>query len=280
MSALLQELRIHDLALMEVGNNLIIHRNPKANSPATVVTEGAPSIRNQELITRVYHLTNTSPEQIVPVIKPMLSSFALVEAVENTGHLIVTDLTSNIEKINVLVKSLDAPAADLEIGQFHVSYASAEEVVALADKILAPIAQGKTLTFVPHTPTNSVFIISTPYLVERAISILHQVDVPQGQGTTRILSTVPPTSVSPQIVPPTPTPEPVPAELESGKLIPEPSILEGGPTSAGRWTSNLPLGHVESTRFFIRKLHFRRGDQIVDALRRIGDSLQFTGGGR
>lgn len=277
MAALLQELRIHDLALMEIGNNLIIHRNPKANSPATVVSDGSPSIRNQELITRVYHLTNTSAEQIVPVIKPMLSAFALVEAVENSGHLIVTDLTSNIEKINVLVKSLDAPTSDLEIGQFHVSYASAEEVVNLADKILAPIAQGKTLTFVPHTPTNSVFIISTPYLVEKAISVLHQVDVPQGQGTTRILTTTPPSALTPQAGPP--APEPTPLELQSGRLVPEPSAMpEAAPTSAGRWTSNLPLGHVESTRFFIRKLHYRRGDQIVDALRRIGESLQFTGG--
>jgi type III secretion protein C len=272
MSALLQELRIHDLSLMEVGNNLIIHRNPNANAPATVVTEGAPNIRNQELITRVYHLTNTSAEQIVPVLKPMLSSFALVEAVENSGHLIVTDLTSNIEKISVLVKSLDAPSADLVIGQFHVSYASAEEVVALADKILAPIAQGKPLTFVPHTPTNSVFIISTPYLVEKAISILHQVDVPQGQGTTRILSSVPPSSVSPSILP---EDQRSPEGLESGRLVPEPPT---GQTNAGRWTSNLPLGHVESTRFFIRKLQYRKGDQIVEALRRVGDSLQFSGG--
>jgi type III secretion protein C len=54
-------------------------------------------------------------------------------------------------------------------------------------------------------------------------------------------------------------------------------FLPGGISPNSRWVQDLPAGHIERTLFFIYKLRYRKGDQLVLALRRIGESLQMTG---
>src|SRR5262249_10137100 len=64
MTALLQELRIHDHDLIEQGNNLIIHRNTKVNSISRVVAnEYDESIPGSEIITQVFRLNTLQPEK-------------------------------------------------------------------------------------------------------------------------------------------------------------------------------------------------------------------------
>lgn len=47
--------------------------------------------------------------------------------------------------------------------------------------------------------------------------------------------------------------------------------------STSPWSTELPSGHIERTKFYIHKLRFRKGDQIVDALGRVGLSLEESG---
>lgn len=259
MAALLQELRIHGLSLMEIGNNLIIHRNYRVNSPATVVLDGETEIPKSDLVTQVFRISNSSPEKIAEIIRPMLSELAIVEADPDTAHLIITDLTTNVIKISALIHSLDAPSTDLEIGQYVVNNASVDAAVLLAEKILAPLAKGKTLIFVPHQVTNSIYIVSTPFLVERAIAVLQHIDVSEGE--TRILS-VEKLSLNKEGV----SSLPGGASLTSGQNV-------GKNKGGSKWGSALPLGHVESTKFFIKKLQYQHGDKLVDSLKKIADSL-------
>ncbi|GAB4238744.1 MAG: hypothetical protein Tsb0021_18390 [Chlamydiales bacterium] len=182
MTALLQELRIHNLSLMEVGNNLIIHRNPEAQSPAEIVTdENAMRIRpDQDLVTRVFSLSNSSPEQMAATIRPLLSQLAIVEAVPETGHLIITDLTVNVQRIAVLIKKLDTPAMKFEMGQYSVINANLTSLIELAQRIMQPIAGERPIVFVPHPARNSIYVISSPYLVKQALAVLAKIDSPRG----------------------------------------------------------------------------------------------------
>ena len=48
------------------------------------------------------------------------------------------------------------------------------------------IYKDKTLVFVPHNASNSVFVVSTPFIVERTLAVLRFLDMNIGQ--TRILT--------------------------------------------------------------------------------------------
>ncbi|MGA8165221.1 MAG: type III secretion protein [Waddliaceae bacterium] len=377
ITALIQELRIHNLSLIEHDNNFIIHKNDEVNSISRVNTDGTPSTspRESELVTQVFRLNTLDPTKASQIINPLLSKQALMETAEETMHLIITDIVTNIEQIGILLKALDAPSGGLVIGQYVVRSSFMDTLIELAKQIMEPIAQGQTLTFVPHPEANSIFIVSSPFLVERTISVLHHLDY--FRGTTRIydLDDLKLERLAPVISPPgVPSPEegaPLPDITLPGQpgrwelnpagnwifrparptaperpgeeapvdvpprgnwrldpqnnwhFIPEgatpafrPRVpgedeetegLAPGTTPRGRWVLDpngdwifqlspgepiqpakmvrppkveevtIPVGAIERTKFFIYKLEFCRGAEVIDAMQRIGDSLTFPG---
>lgn len=186
MTALLQELRIHGLLMIEDGNNIVIHKNAAVNSISRVVGDNEPETvpRNAEIVTRLFRLNTVDPDKAAAIIRPLTSDSAIVEVFKETNYVIVTDLASNIVQIDKLLKSIDSPNSGLVIGQFVVKKGYIDSLVIMADKIMKPISAGQTLDFIPHRAVNSIFIVSNPFLMERTLSILQYLD--QNQGLTRI----------------------------------------------------------------------------------------------
>ncbi|MFN4174127.1 MAG: secretin N-terminal domain-containing protein, partial [Parachlamydiaceae bacterium] len=305
MAALMQVLRIRDLSLIEQGNNIIIHRNPKVNGISQVIADGQPMPANTEIVTRVFKLNTLDTDNAIKIVKPLISEAAIVEGIPNTNNMVVTDISTNVEKIGQLLKGLDSPASGLIIGQYQVQNALIDSLIPLATQIMEPIADGKPLVMVPHIASNSIFIVSTPFLVERSIAIYRNLDV--NTGSTRIftpeslrfqspLSTTPSGGAQAQ----TPSGQiplgTIPGELPAGGGIPQggpggplgtaggapigPNGLPLQPGAIGQqspWSNQLPPGHIQRTQFYIQKLKYRKGDQIVLALGRIADSLERTG---
>lgn len=248
MTALLQELRIHDLALIEQGNNFIIHRNPKVNAISQVVNDDFGRITSSnEIITQVFRLNTANPTQVAAVIKPLTSDYALVDVLEGTNHLIITDLSANIAQIAKLIKSVDSPISGLVVGQYVVRTTSPEVLIEMARQLISPIAQDQPLTFVPWDASNSIFVVSTPFLVERSLSMLQHID--QNEKSTRIFDlkdlryqeepggALPETGLFLNNSPYAPTPEEIEqARQEAEELRKDRAIQEeAGP---GRWAQD------------------------------------------
>ncbi|HRD55428.1 MAG TPA: secretin N-terminal domain-containing protein [Parachlamydiaceae bacterium] len=344
MMALLQELRIHDLNLIEQGNNLIIHRNPKVNSISKIAPENATSEQisklQADLITQVFRLNTISPLKAADIVRPLTSAGALVEVLEDSNNLIVTDISTNVVQIGKLLKSIDSPQSGLVVGQYVVKQGIPEGLINLTQQIMEPIALDQPLTMVSHVGSNSVFIVATPYLVDRTLSIMQYLD--QTQGTTQILN-LKGMNFSTQEQQGqweldengnwryrTPNKDDIAPKgswsLDSngnwkftpgeggdenwikdanGNWVRSPTG-KGGPRSPdGQWIKdangnwifqlapgkqiapekltrkeqtavNLPIGHIERTKFHIYRLHYRQAALIEQSLRKIGQSLKQT----
>lgn len=357
MIALMQELQVFGFKMIEQGNNIIIFPKDATEMGAISKVVDAENQSEQpedsEIVTRVFRLNTLDGESASAILKPLTSEKAVIGVIADTNHIVVTDLTANVTKMAQLLKNLDSPKSGIVIGQYVVRSDFIDVLIDNAQRIMEPIAQEQTLTFVPHFASNSVFIVSTPYLVEKSLQVLRYLD--QNQGTTSVLET------SPEIVPesterrpgwkldaggnwifrpPTDTQGTAPPDGEwlvdpdgnwffspFGKsaeqvesetplqkaerelkeqqrqqarglsrpqegLLPEGTWekdasdtwvyqLRPGQTIAARKISRppgtsaeaLPYGHIERTRFSIFKLKYRKGDQVSDALRNVGESL-------
>ena len=186
LMALFQELNIRNLHIIEEGNTFLIHRSDGTRAPGKVVSDAFPDHgkKKGDLITRVFRLNITDASSVSAMIKPMLSDKAMIQVITDTNHIVVTDISSNIEKVMKLIKSVDAPNSSMVIGQYVVRNAYLDDLIKNAEQIMTSIARGQPITFVAHSPSNSIFIISAPFLVERAIPILQRLD--QNDGTTGI----------------------------------------------------------------------------------------------
>ena len=174
--------------MFEEGSNLIIHKNPKVNTISTFLDEVHTDYEGvkAEIITQVFRLNTLDPDKAAAILRPLVSGESLIEALKESNSLIVTDITANVAKIAELLKNIDGPNSGLVIGQYVSRLTDIEVLIPLAEKIMLPISQEQALTFVPQTNTNSIFIVSNPFLVERTISIFQYLD--QDQGATRILN--------------------------------------------------------------------------------------------
>jgi type III secretion protein C len=327
LTAVFQELRVHNLDIIEQGNNFIIHKNPKVNAISRVVGDSLKDIadaRDTEIVTKVFRLNVLDPDKAATVVLPLVSEQAVVEVVKDPNHIIVTDLATNVNKISELLRNIDAPQSGQVIGQYVVRNMRVPSMIQIMQEIMTPIAQGQTVTFVPHTNADSIFVISSPYLVERSLAMMQYVDQTEGMTQIHDLSKV---KGSPKgrwrldengnwvFVPEEDGQEGPPSGqwmLDANGnwvFVPDGQSLEGltRPSTPpnGRWVQDadgkwnfklnpgqsispgrldrkreieeLPVGDIERTQFFIHKLQYRKGEEIVNALGRIAESLQNCG---
>ncbi len=305
MAALLQELRIHGLSVLEQGNNIIIHKSA-ARSPAKIVTDDIKQDSQTRLITRVFQLDAVDPEKLRAIVEPMLSGQALVQVLPDTKNLLVTDLAGNVEKIADLIKTLDLPATTFEIGQYVGLNNFIENLIPLAEEIVRPIAEGQNLVFVPHLATNSVFVVSSPLLVKRSLAILQRLDALEGQTNIMTLDEL--SEGGAHLVRQKDDSEffeededkiknLTPEEIEEERRLREERDREGSQRDEDdlfddrdsdrdrdryadedrqRYEEPLADDDISQTKFFIHKLRYRKGDQLTDALYRISDSLRLS----
>ena len=183
MAALSQVLRMHDMMLIEQDGNVLITKSRNVNAIAPIVSADIPHSQagNSALVTRVFRIKNANVNSIANIIRPMTSQGALIEVSVETKQLIVTDITPNVDQIASLLLSLDAPHTSLEVDTYTVKNVSPADLIALTEQILNPFAEGNPLILVAQNDTNSIFIVSTPHLIERALTVMEDLDIPAKQ---------------------------------------------------------------------------------------------------
>lgn len=200
MVALMQILRIHGLSLIEQGNNFLIHRNlavaPLARLVKNDEEESQAERQNTEIITRLFHPLNQRVGTIQPVLTPLISPQAYLEIIPDTNHIIITDYASNVNKIAALLESLDDAKSGLEIGQYIAKTMSVTELKDLAEKVLRPLAEGNILVMVPRPQTNTLYIVSSSQLVNKALNVLSLFD--GGDTVSGVLNTTAPQNLNKQ----------------------------------------------------------------------------------
>ena len=305
MSALLQILQIHGMSLVEQGNNVLIYKTQDVTKLATVV-EGDSNMYSP-LVTRVIRVTYANPNKLKNIITPMLSQKAVVEVSPETRHIIVTDITGNIEKVLSLVKSLDIPNNSIDVVTYFPQNGSADSLLLIADRILQPIAlaEGATISLVQQPSTNTIFITANPDMVQRAINVLEALDQP-GTGldmpntavevATYAAVNMPASSLlsfAERILLPIATTENIPFNLVlqpstqlifvtstptfNKRTLEVLSILDQPGAQANQIIADLPPMDIDRVNFFLYKLQHQSGERIHSALQTIGQSLNITG---
>ncbi|MES2198617.1 MAG: hypothetical protein V4489_00405 [Chlamydiota bacterium] len=180
-SALIQTLRVHGLKLLEQEDSFIITQvGSDVNQIPAIVSQDIPGSDSttSPIITKIFRIKNAKLNTLVHIIKPMTSASSLLDVIQETHQLIVTDITTNVEKITSLLTVLDTPQSNLEIESYLLKNIAADGLISLTEKILAPFLAGNPLLLIPQKETNTVFIVSTPHLIEQAISVMEDLDTP------------------------------------------------------------------------------------------------------
>ncbi len=186
----LSALRLQGFAAVESDGVTKIMLEADAKLHLNRVTARSAS-GGDRLLTQIYALKYASANQLVPVLRPIISPANTIVAYPSNNSLVITDYASNLRRIDLIVDALDRPGAGEPV-VIPLRYAAAAEMAQTLGRLLSdgPAATGAQATggdaatrviIVPDARTNSLVVRSeNPERVARVQAIVSQLDVPTG----------------------------------------------------------------------------------------------------
>ena len=131
-----------------------------------------------ELQTKVLSVDHVKATELLPVLKPMMSKGSLLQAYDAGNNLVMTDLRSQIRKVEAVLSEIDVPEQS-EVEVISLSHISAAEALHIASQMKS--LQQQNLSIVEDSFNNRV-IIGGPRTGRSAFrQMLKSLDVPTSQ---------------------------------------------------------------------------------------------------
>jgi general secretion pathway protein D len=122
--------------VVENGGLLKVVPEADAKLQTSTVSVGEVATRGDQIITQIFTLRYENPNNLVAVLRPLISANNTINANPGNNSLVITDYADNLQRIAKIIAALDQPAAtDIEIVPLQHVVASdiAQLVQRLAD---------------------------------------------------------------------------------------------------------------------------------------------------
>lgn len=168
-------------ALDARGKNLELRLKREAVSP------------EDRIVTQILSLQHAEPNEIKKILDPLVSKTSIVLAYPPTGMLIITDVLSNIKRLQDIVTALDIDGVGQVISYLPLKYASAQDMVKSLTLIFQQQAgPGKgavsPIKIVGDERTNALIMLATENDTRKVKELLALMDkdIPRGAGAIRV----------------------------------------------------------------------------------------------
>jgi len=187
-SVFLSVLNVHGLAALPSGHDTwkIVPAIEGRQSPGVGNESNAPG---DAMITRVFQLHNVTVAQLVPALRPLMSSQAQLAAYAPSNMLIISGRVANVARIIHLAHRLDQPL-DANFSLIKLQYASAVAISQVLTNMLQKgNGQGKIPMKLAADPrTNSILVSGSPAEQLQVKALVEQLDQPTGNtGDTHVI---------------------------------------------------------------------------------------------
>ncbi|TCK42116.1 general secretion pathway protein D [Paraburkholderia sp. BL8N3] len=145
-----------------------------------------PVARGDQVITQVFVLKNESANNLLPVLRPLISPNNTIAAYPANNTLVVTDYADNVRRIAGIIAGVDT-AAGRQVDVVQLKNANAIDVAEQMNKLLDPGTIGSTdatlkVTVTPDPRTNSLMLrASSGSRLAAAKTLAQKLDAPTSQ---------------------------------------------------------------------------------------------------
>lgn len=175
-------LRTSGFALVDVNGVYRVVPEADAKLISNSVVTGKGKQEGDQIITRVFKLNFESANNLLPVLRPLVSANNTINAYPGNNTIVITDYASNIKRIGELIETIDAPAST-EVQTIRLHYAVAIDVAAMLNKVLetaSASADGGSKTVVMADARSNSLLLrsSSPEKVRQIRALVAKLDVP------------------------------------------------------------------------------------------------------
>jgi general secretion pathway protein D len=184
----LAALRGLGFTVVESGGLFKVVPEADAKLQSSTVSVGAVSRQGDQVLTQIFKLSHENANNLVPVLRPLISPNNTINANPGNNTLVVTDYADNLARIAKIIAAMDTPSAgDVEIIQLKHAVASdlATMVQRLSDGSSGSAAPGipgvgTATSSVMVDPRSNALIVraSTPARMASIKTIVEKLDRP------------------------------------------------------------------------------------------------------
>jgi general secretion pathway protein D len=185
---------LRGLGFTVVENAGLLKVVPEADAKlqAGTVSIGNSGRRGDQILTQIFRLNHENPNNLVAVLRPLISPNNTINANPGNNSLIITDYADNLARIGKIVAALDQPAAgDVEILPLKAGVAA--DLAPLVQRLVdggggpvqpgVPAAAGGSLSVIADSRSNSLIIRSSNAAkLAQVRSIVDKLDRPNSAG--------------------------------------------------------------------------------------------------
>ena len=176
-------LRTSGFALVQVNGIYRVVPEADAKLISNSVSTGKTRQDGDQVITKVFRLNYESANNLLPVLRPLVSANNTINAYPGNNTIVITDYASNIGRIGELIETIDAPASS-DVQTIQLRYAIAIDVAAMLNKVLENGLAGnndgssKTIVMADARSNSLLLRSSSPEKVRQIRSLVAKLDTP------------------------------------------------------------------------------------------------------
>ena len=148
---------------------------------------GASGLRGDQVITQIFSLRHENPNNLVPILRPLISANNTINANPSSNSLVITDYAGNLERIARIIAALDLPSST-GVEVIPLQHAVAADLAPLVQRLSdasagaqvpgVPNAQGGT-TVLPDSRANALLVrAANPARLAAVRATIAQLDRP------------------------------------------------------------------------------------------------------
>jgi len=185
---------LRGLGFTVVENAGLLKVVPEADAKlqAGTVSIGAVQQRGDQILTQIFRLNHENPNNLVAVLRPLISPNNTINANPASNTLVITDYADNLARLGKIIAALDQPAAsDIEVVPLKHALAAdmAPLVQRLADSSVGgapgvPAGSGGGVSVIADARSNALIVrAANPARQAQVRGIIDKLDLPtQGGG--------------------------------------------------------------------------------------------------
>ena len=188
------QLRTQSFALVESAGLYLVVPEADAKLQSGGVSAGAVPASNGQIVTQIFQLNHESANNLVPILRPLISPNNTLNVNPGTNALIITDYADNLQRLARIIAALDvANATGVEV--IPLKNALATDLVPILQRLLdsgaasgaAPAAGQTDATFkttvLAEARSNSLILrAANSARMTLARSLVSQLDQPADKG--------------------------------------------------------------------------------------------------
>jgi general secretion pathway protein D len=188
------QLRTQGFAVVESAGLYTVLPEAEAKLQSASVSAGAVPASSGQIVTQIFRLNHENANNLVPVLRPLISPNNTINVNPGTNALVITDYGDNLQRLGRIISALDVSnATGVEV--IRLKHGIAQDAATLVQRLLdsgaaagAPATPGQTdtgfkTTVLAEVRTNSLIVrAANPARLALTRSLIEQLDQPNATG--------------------------------------------------------------------------------------------------